>query len=184
MDGEDTRRRFLELAGVGAGMVLAGCSSEAGSGVTTADAAETDATTAETETEAETESPAETEPETATRDTMSTVFHFSKSGKSEQKHALNNVANLLSTDMVEMANTVLVANGAGIYLLAAERSHFPDRVRSLTEEGASFRACSNSMEALGVAESDLIDGVEVVPAGVGELTRLQVAEDYAYIETP
>lgn len=186
MDGEDTRRRFLELAGVGAGLVLAGCSSEAGSGATTADAAETDATAAETETDPETESPAETETEseTATPDAMSTVFHFSKSGESEQKHALNNVANLLSTDMVETANAVLVANGAGIYLLAAERSYFPDRVRSLLAEGASFRACSNSMEALGVAESDLIDGVEVVPAGVGELTRLQAAEGYAYIETP
>ena len=183
MDGEDTRRRFLELACVGTGLVLAGCSGETGSGTPTADVAETDTTAAETETGTETESPAETETETATQ-TMSTVFHFSKSGESEQKHALNNVANLLSTDMVEMANTSLVANGAGIYLLVAERSYFPDRVRSLLEEGVSFRACSNSMEALGVAESDLIDGVEVVPAGVGELTRLQVAEGYAYIETP
>lgn len=177
MDVENTRRRFLELAGVGTGLVLAGCSGEAGSGSTATDATEA------SETETETESPAETRTQTATPDTMNTVFHFSESGESNQKHALNNVANLLSTDMVEMENTVLVANGAGIYLLSAERSNFPDRVRSLLEEGASFRACANSMEALDVAESDLIDGVEAVPAGVGELTRLQ-AEGYAYIETP
>ena len=186
MDGEGTRRRFLELAGVGTGLVLAGCSSEAGSGSTAADATEADAAGAsetETGTAAGTESPAETETETATQNGMNTVFHFSESGESEQKHALNNVANLLSIDMVEMENTVLVANGAGIYLFAAERSYFPDRVRSLLEEGASFRACANSMAALDVAGSDLIDGVEVVPAGVGELTRLQ-AEGYAYIETP
>ncbi len=184
MDGEDTRRRFLELAGVGTGLVLAGCAGDAGSGSTTAGATETDAAASETETEARagTESPTATE--TATHDTMSTVFHFSESGETEQKHALSNVANLLSTDMVETEETVLVANGAGIYLLAAERSYFPDRVRSLLSEGATFRACSNSMEALNVAESDLIDGVEVVPAGVGELTRLQAAEGYAYIETP
>lgn len=182
MDGEDTRRRFLELAGVGTGLVLAGCAGDAGSGSTTADATETDAAASETETRAETGAPTATE--TPTHDTMSTVFHFSESGESEQKHALNNVANLLSTDMVETEETVLVANGAGIYLLAAERSYFPDRVRSLLSEGASFRACSNSMEALNVAESDLIDGVEVVPAGVGELTLLQAAEGYAYIETP
>ena len=185
MDGDNTRRRFLELAGVGTGLALAGCSSEAGSGSTTADATETDATTAsETETRTETESPTESETETAAPTAMNTVFHFSASGESEQKHALNNVANLLSTDMVEMENTVLVANGAGVYLLVADQSYFPDRVRSLSEAGASFRACANSMEALDVAASDLIDGVEVVPAGVGELTRLQAGEGYAYIETP
>lgn len=182
MDGEDTRRRFLELAGVGTGLVLAGCSSEGGSGQPAADATETDAAATDA-TETRTESPTETETEPATQDAMNTVFHFSESGESEQKHALNNVANLLSTDMVEMEDTVLVANGAGVFLLAAERSYVPDRVRSLLAEGASFRACANSMGALDVAESDLIDGVETVPAGVGELTRLQT-EGYAYIETP
>jgi intracellular sulfur oxidation DsrE/DsrF family protein len=182
MDGENTRRRFLRLAGVGTGLVLAGCSENSASGSTTADAP-TDAPTTAATTAAETETETETQTRTEAPSKMSTVFHFSESGASNQEHALANVANLLATDMVEMENTVLVANGKGIYLLTRAESAAPDSVRSLIDEGASFRACSNSMDALDVSEDELIDGVEVVPAGVGELTRLQ-AEGYAYIETP
>nr|WP_254283019.1 DsrE family protein [Halomicroarcula limicola] len=114
---------------------------------------------------------------------MSTVFHFA-SDTDEQQHALNNVANLLADDSTEVENVVLVANGAGIKLLAESTSEQPDRVRSLVEDGVSFRACQNSMDAFSITESELIDGVETVPAGVGELTKLQARENYAYIETP
>lgn len=168
---------------------LAGCSGGAESGATPVDP-ETDAdgasgtgTEADTESPAETRTESETESDAATRAT-DTAFHFSGSGESNQRHALNNVANPLATDTVEVEHAVLVATGGGVNLLVAGESSFPDRVRSLQEEGAAFRACHNSMEALDVAESDLIDGVGVVPAGVGELTRLQAGEGYAYIETP
>ena len=40
------------------------------------------------------------------------------------------------------------------------------------------------MAAFDMDESDLVEGVETVPAGVGELTKLQAKENFAYIETP
>lgn len=171
-----SRRRFLELAGVGTGLVVAGCTgSTDGSTETATSPTATDATTQRPE-ETETNTP-ESEP------TMSTVFHFA-SDVDEQNHAVANVANLLADESTDVENVVLVANGRGIKLLTQEESDQAERVRELIEKGVSFRACENSMEALDVDESELIDGVETVPAGVGELTKLQVRDDYAYIETP
>lgn len=173
-----SRRRFLELAGVGTGLVVAGC--------TGASESSTDTPTTPDESKTETPPPTPAETETSTPEpepTMSTVFHFAQ-GIDEQNHAVANVANLLADDSTDVENVVLVANGAGIKLLTEEESDQADRVRELLDEGVSFRACENSMDALDVSESDLIEGVETVPAGVGELTKLQVRDDYAYIETP
>ncbi|SEO79110.1 Intracellular sulfur oxidation protein, DsrE/DsrF family [Halogranum amylolyticum] len=170
-----SRRRFLELAGVGTGLVVAGCTGSTDGSTETATSPTTDATTQRPE-ETETNTP-ESEP------TMSTVFHFA-SDVDEQNHAVANVANLLADESTDVENVVLVANGRGIELLTESGSEEVDRVRELLDEGVSFRACENSMKALDVDESELIDGVETVPAGVGELTKLQVRDDYAYIETP
>jgi intracellular sulfur oxidation DsrE/DsrF family protein len=171
-----SRRRFLELVGAGTTVALAGC---------TASEEATDPPT-ETGTATETQTPTDTETETQTPEpepTMSTVFHFAD-GAEEQTHAVANVANLLADESTEVENVVLVANGAGIKLLSTETSRVPDEVRDLVEDGVSFRACRNSMEAFDMSEEDLVEGVETVPAGVGELTKLQALEGYAYIKTP
>jgi intracellular sulfur oxidation DsrE/DsrF family protein len=171
-----SRRRFLELAGVGTGLVVAGCTGSTEGSTETA--------TSPTATDATTQQPEETETNTPKPEpTMSTVFHFS-SDVDEQNHAVANVANLLADESTDVENVVLVANGRGIKLLTQEGSDEAERVRELIDQGVSFRACENSMEALDVDESDLIDGVETVPAGVGELTKLQARDNYAYIETP
>jgi intracellular sulfur oxidation DsrE/DsrF family protein len=170
-----SRRRFLELVGAGTTVALAGC---------TATEEATDPPPTETGTETETQTPTETETQTPEPEpTMSTVFHFAD-GTAEQTHAVANVANLLADESTDVENVALVANGAGIKLLSTETSEVPDQVRDLVEEGVSFRACRNSMEAFDMSEDDLVEGVETVPAGVGELTKLQALEGYAYIKTP
>lgn len=170
MGSESSRRRFLALAGVGAGLSLAGCTESRASPETTDDA-----------TQSATES--QTERTTSTTTPMSTVFHFSARPET-QHHAVANVTNLLADDSTPVENVVLVATGEGIKLLESEGSRVPQKVRDLLDRGAAFRACENSMDAFGLSASDLIDGVETVPAGVGELTKLQARDGYAYIETP
>ncbi|WP_267640751.1 DsrE family protein [Haloarchaeobius amylolyticus] len=181
MGSNRTRRQLLGVVGTGATLLLAGCTdaglvgTEPPTGTRTA-----------TGTDAATETPTETTEETTAEPeepAMSTVFHFSKPPE-EQRHAVANVANLLADDTTPVDQTVLVANGKGIYLLTETDSQYPEKVRELAEQGVSFRACQNSMAALDVAESDLLDVVETVPAGVGELTKLQAREGFAYIETP
>jgi len=169
MGTEHDRRRFLGLAAGSSALVVAGCSAAPGDiGASSGSPAETDAST---------------ETDTPTTQSMSTVFHFAK-GPDYQAHALANVANLLDDPSTDVENVVLVANGQGIKLLAASASAHPDRVANLLDRGVAFRACENSMAALDIEHSDLIEGVETVPAGVGELTKLQARDDFAYIETP
>jgi intracellular sulfur oxidation DsrE/DsrF family protein len=167
-----SRRRFLELAGAGTAVALAGCSAgDVGANPTTGNDG-----TATTDIDE-----SETTDDTDTETTMSTVFHFS-GGEQEQGHAVANVANLLGDDSTTVEDVVLVANGAGIKLVTTD-STVADGVRSLVDRNVRFAACRNSMDAFDYADGDLLAGVETVPAGVGELTKLQ-ADGYAYIKTP
>ncbi|WP_327050469.1 DsrE family protein [Halomicrococcus gelatinilyticus] len=171
-----SRRRFLELAGAGTAVALAGCSAgDTGANPTTGDAGTTTTDTDETET-TDTETTADD-----TETTMSTVFHFS-GGEQVQGHAMANVANLLGDDSTPVEDVALVANGAGVKLVTTD-STVAERVRSLAEQGVRFAACRNSMDAFDYADGDLLSGVETVPAGVGELTKLQT-DGYAYVKTP
>ena len=177
-----TRRRFLTLVSAGAGTVLTGC---LGGGSDPEPTSETTTVATETGTQTEstdTESTTDEETTTDEPESMSTVFHFSSADESTQKHATANVKNLIAADL-NVEDVVLVANGRGIHMLTTEHSAVASEVKRLIDDGAAFRACENSMSALGVTQSDLIDGVETVPAGVGELTKLQ-SKGYAYIETP
>lgn len=88
---------------------------------------------------------------------------------------------------LELAGTgtavALVANGVGVKLLTTDSTE-AETVKSLAERGVAFKACHNSMNRLDYAKADLLPGVEVVPAGVGELTKLQARDGFAYIKTP
>jgi|GEM_PF-4712083 len=175
MDDPDAdRRQFLAGAGMAAVVAVSGClggSADTNDSTTTTDTTTTTTTTAETTTE-------------TTEHSMSTVFHFS-GAQSAQSHAVANVSNLLGDDSVDLGSVALVANGAGIKLLIEDESAVADDVQTLVDSGVDFYACHNSMQAFGATETDLIaPEIEVVPAGVGALTKLQVKEGYAYIKTP
>ena len=176
MDDELRRRRFLALAGAGTGLAIAGCVGGADDG-----GADPTATTDPPDTTTEQETTQTTE--TTQKPDMSTVFHFA-SGTAEQKHAIANVSNLLGDDSVETDTVALVANGAGIRLVSTNESEHVEDLESLLGKGVDVYACRNSMDAFGIDESDLVEGVEPVPSGVGKLTTLQAREGFAYIETP
>lgn len=53
-------------------------------------------------------------------------------------------------------------------------------MEALRERGVEFKQCRNALAGVETTEADLIDGVELVPSGVGELVRLQ-DDGYAYI---
>ncbi|WP_207587538.1 DsrE family protein [Halomontanus rarus] len=110
---------------------------------------------------------------------MKSVFHLITDDPDEQQTALTIAKNLTEDDSVEIDDVVVVAQAGGIEPFTAD-GEGSDDVRSLLEEGISFRACGNTLELKDLEETDLVDGVETVPSGAGELTRLQ-NEGYAYI---
>jgi intracellular sulfur oxidation DsrE/DsrF family protein len=113
---------------------------------------------------------------------MNVVFHVSSGSVFDVRHATNNVRNLIDDESVETDSITVLANGDAVYSFL-ETSPIEDRVGSLVDDGVRCRVCRNALRARGVDEDALVDGVEVVPSGVGELVRRQAAGD-AYLKVP
>jgi intracellular sulfur oxidation DsrE/DsrF family protein len=112
-------------------------------------------------------------------DDNQTVFHLIGDDPDEQELVLTLAENLANDETIDMADIAVLAQAEGIDPLTRDGSG-SDHVRSLIDEGISFKACSNTLDMFDIDESDLVEGVETVSSGVGELTRLQ-NDGYAYI---
>lgn len=110
---------------------------------------------------------------------MKAVFHHSNDDPALHDRVVGNVANLLDDETIDLDAVALVANSGGLELLRDESAQ-RERVRALHERGVEFKQCRNTIAGTDTTEADLVDGVELVPSGVGELTRLQ-DDGYAYI---
>ncbi|RME69799.1 MAG: hypothetical protein D6778_00080 [Nitrospirae bacterium] len=110
------------------------------------------------------------------------VFHINEPEK--WPVLLGNVTNLLK-DMGKDVEVRVLANGPSVKAYADEETI--EKMKPLAEQGVKFLACRNSLKAfcsggdVCIDEESLPDFVEVVPAGVSELTKRQ-AEGYAYIK--
>jgi len=108
---------------------------------------------------------------------MQSVVHVVSANESEHQTAFAITENLLESG--EIDDVAVVAQAEGIHAVATDGEHV-DRIRSLLAEGVAFSGCGNTLDARGMAESDLVEGVEVVSEGAVEVTRLQ-DEGYAYL---
>lgn len=88
---------------------------------------------------------------------------------------LNNVANSMDEIGESRMEVEVVAHGAGIHLLAKEKSpaELQMRIAQLQERGVVFVACANSMAKNGYTMDDMLEGVVQVPSGAAEIIRKQ-----------
>ena len=93
------------------------------------------------------------------------LVHVDLPDESRFVMALGNINNYLAALNGEPCTVVLLANGG----------------EKLAQAGVSFRVCANAMKKVPITKEDLLPCVEVVPAGVVEIVRLQ-REDFAYIK--
>ena len=110
---------------------------------------------------------------------MRTVVHLLSGDEAEQETALAIARNLLEdeTDSIDDVAIVVQADGMNAVTADAENA---DQVQALLDDDVAFKACSNTLEMLDLEESDLVDGIETVPEGAVEVTRLQ-DDGYAYL---
>ncbi|KAF1293408.1 DsrE family protein [Candidatus Enterococcus leclercqii] len=103
---------------------------------------------------------------------MKVVFHVDEENKWSE--AGKNIHNLRAA--AENIKIILLVNGAAIkgYL-------DPANAVLLGEDQVEFHACHNAMQAFGISPEDLPANVEIVPAGVLDLVKLQ-HRGYAYIK--
>lgn len=67
---------------------------------------------------------------------------------------------------------VILAHGKGVKFLD-EKSDEVDEIRSLMERGVSFKVSRPCVDAQGMDEDEVIEGVEMVSSGANELFELQ-----------
>lgn len=114
-------------------------------------------------------------------DDNQTVFHLVSGDADDQELTLTLAENLTKDDTIDMDDVAILAQAEGIDPVTADGDQ-SDHVQSLIEDGVSVKACSNTLDMFDLTEADLVEGVETVSSGVGELTRLQ-NDGYAYIST-
>ena len=111
------------------------------------------------------------------------VYHFD-GGLSQATAGLRNIYNQLEVD--PKAKIVAVAHADGVNFLmegAKDRlGPFDARVQDLMSHGVKFEVCELTLRALKLKKDQFILGVDFVPSGVVQITRLQQREGYAYIK--
>jgi len=108
------------------------------------------------------------------------VIQVSDDNPRTMRIALNNAINVIKAVGQDNIKVEIVAYGPGLKLLEERNETFRDRVISLQFYGIRFVACGNTMETLKLSKKELVNGVEVVKAGVLEIMKRQ-EEGWSYV---
>lgn len=98
------------------------------------------------------------------------VFHLDEDDDERVLLLFANVRNLMAD--IQNVEIEVVAYSKGVSALMRD-SEYSDTISELTDDGVRFAACSNTLKALGITSGDLVDGVDAVSSGVGEIVRKQ-----------
>ncbi|WP_336000385.1 DsrE family protein [Halorientalis halophila] len=110
---------------------------------------------------------------------MRTVVHLVSGDEGEQETGLAIARNLLDDESGSIDDVAIVVQAGGVQSIVADGEN-AETVRALLDDDVAVSACSNTLEMMDMDESDLVEGVETVPEGAVEVTRLQ-DEGYAYL---
>jgi intracellular sulfur oxidation DsrE/DsrF family protein len=110
------------------------------------------------------------------------VYQLSEERLASQ--TMNNIANHLSADPGVKIVVIVISTGVRAFMFGGQDSGgrpYSEWVDQLGAQGVEFRICQNSMSAMDVARSELIEGLRYVPSGMAEIARLQAREHYVYV---
>lgn len=110
------------------------------------------------------------------------VIHVNSGEEKVQRGVLNNVRHLYQELGRERLTVEVVAHGAGLSLLTKNATAFgADLAKLKAEFGVQYTACSNTMKAMQLTRTDLVEEVgDTVPAMVRLMERQE--QGWAYIK--
>ena len=121
------------------------------------------------------------EPKPSMENPRKFVFPITTWDRSEVNHILGSANNVIKFYGVDNTEVVIVAYSQGIKsLLKHHDNEIRKRVLSLMTYDVEFIACQNTMTTLKIDKKELLEGVEVVTAGIVELIERQL-RGYIYI---
>ncbi len=106
------------------------------------------------------------------------VFQVSEADPAFHEQVLRNVRNT-AADLGEDAEVAVVTHGPGLQLVTGATG-WREEVAGLVDSGVEVLACRNTMQRLGIEPGDLLPGVSMVTAGIGEIVRRQQG-GWAYV---
>ena len=109
------------------------------------------------------------------------IFSVTEDSPHAMDHILSVANNVLKFYGADNVNMKIVAYSKGLKLLYKKNLSTAARVDALMQVDVEFIACGNTMETYKVKEEDLIEGSEVVTAGVVELLE-SIKSGWTYIE--
>ncbi len=110
------------------------------------------------------------------------IMHLDWDQVDALKMGLDNIRNLLKEIPPEDADVRFVMNGKAVVLFRRDRiGELQQLVDELGAKGVRFCLCRNALAKNGIEKADLVDGCEIIPAGIVELIRLQ-QEGFAYVK--
>ena len=109
------------------------------------------------------------------------VFPITNWDRNNVNHILSSANNVIKFYGIDNTEVVIVAYSQGIYSILSNRDkRIQKRIEALMTYGVEFIACGNTINTLKIDKKYLLDGVEVVTAGIVELIERQL-RGYIYI---
>lgn len=109
------------------------------------------------------------------------VFSVTDDSSQAINHVLSSANNVLKFYGPENVEMEIVAYSGGIRMLLKRDHKVAERVQTLMMYDVTFIACGNTMRTKNIRKDQLIDGVEVVTAGIVEMIE-RVKEGWIYIK--
>lgn len=111
------------------------------------------------------------EPKPAIDNQRQIVFSIKSADDEEINHVLSSANNVLKFYGPEKVHMRIVAYYHGIKALLKKEKDIAVRVDALMQYDVEFVACGNTMKTKNIKPEELIDGVEIVTAGIVEMVE-------------
>ena len=108
------------------------------------------------------------------------VFGISSGEAEEINHVLSSINNVMKYYRPENTQVKVIAYYHGIKALLKDNNEFKVRVEALMTYDVEFIACGNTMRTLNIKPDELLDGVEIVTAGIVEINEA-ILKGYNYL---
>lgn len=116
---------------------------------------------------------------TGTHAPVRIVFQLTSGDTLVHKGLMKQLRNIYKAE--PSAQVEVVCHGPGIDMLISQRSLVADQVVGFLADGVVFDVCQNTMTDKNIRPDMLIQGVQIVPAGVIHVAKRQ-AEGWSYIK--
>lgn len=107
------------------------------------------------------------------------VFHVDLNDSAILGVAISNVMNYFTAIEGKKADVVMLVNGPAVNLFKKEIV-LPE-LKTLQDKGLTIKLCQNALNKFSLTKEMVMEGVQIVPAGIVELVRLK-NEHYTYIK--